>query len=128
MIMRALPELIDEALCHGWTLTALAGASGVSQPNITKLRKGLVSQQSKSGMRLRTFLEDGGAGDGDRVLRAASAALRRVLGRHPSKHREIIHFIRGLDMLLSEGTSMPTPPKRSPRGRKPLPREVRPSS
>jgi hypothetical protein len=112
-----LPELIDHAIDSGWTLTGLARASGVSQPHITKLRQGEVSEQSRQGLKLKNFLEN----QKERGWHVAGAALGRVLERHPARHREIIRFIQQLDALLS-GPPTVDPTSKARRGRRPKPR------
>lgn len=92
-----LPELIDHAIDSGWTITELAKAAGVSQPNVTKLRQGEVSEQSRQARRLKHFLEN----QKERGWHVAGAALGRVLEKHPTRFREIIRFIQQLDALLS---------------------------
>lgn len=115
-----LPELIDHAIDGGWTLTGLAAASGVSQPHITKLRQGDVSERSRQGLKLKHFLED----QKERGWHVAGAALGRVLEKHPTRHREIIRFIQQLDALLS-GPPTTDPTSKSRRGRRPKPRRTK---
>lgn len=112
-----LPELIDHAVDGGWTITGLAGATGVSQPHITKIRQGDVSEHSRQACRLKHFLEN----QKERGWHVAGAALGRVLERHPDRHREIIRFIQQLDILLS-GPPTLGPSSMGRRGRKLKPR------
>lgn len=108
----SLPDLINDALKSGWTLSSLATVTGMSQPNVSRLRSGMVSEDSQLGQRLRSFLE---ADKHNQGYRAVSAVLGRVLARHPKRQNEIMQLILRLDMLLSDAPE----PGRRRRGRKP---------
>lgn len=110
-----LSDLIDDALKCGWTLSGLATVTGMSQSNVSRLRCGAVSEDSRQGRTLRDFLD---TDQKDRGYRAATAALGRVLARHPSRRREIMQFILRLDLLLADAPE----PDRSRRGRRASPR------